>query len=331
MLFKKQPSVLLLVFAGCFCSTVWAENVDSALVSEGETAGQDTSWWLDSHESVSKTIGRWSSGVDGFLSGEESTEQSDFLNQDSQVEIRFGSTVGDGTRASFFDFSAKLRLPNTQDRLRLVIESEPDTLAPESVQNESSEREGVVESALATNISAAVRYIEEDLGLDVDAGVRVDFPLDPFIRFRFKQGRQINQWQWWQNQELFAYYSKGVGARYRLGLGYTATPELAYSTDFSVVWLDRENRFYGRENFAIQQRLDDKNRVGYQLSFLQSGEHELSPDSYLYNVQYERLLYKKWLVGQLKPQFTHDEEDDYHGKFSLTLSMVILLGPEYLH
>lgn len=293
-----------------------------------EVASQE-SWWLSSHEAVSKTIGNWSTGIDSFLSGEASDVEA-IQEKESHVNIRFGSVLGDGDRASFFDFSAKLKLPNTQDRLRLVIESEPDTLAQESVQNESSEREGVIESALATNITAAVRYIEDDLGLDVDAGVRLDFPLDPFVRFRFKQGSNAGQWRWWQDQEMFAYYSKGVGARYRLGLGYTLTPKVNYSTDLSLAWLDDEGLFYGRENLSLQHRLNDKSRLAYQLSFLQSGAHELAFDSYLYNVQYERLLYKNWLIGQVKPQFTHDADDAFHGTFSLTLSMAILLGPEYL-
>ncbi|MBR7889645.1 hypothetical protein J9B83_11905 [Marinomonas sp. A79] len=301
----------------------------SSLVFAAPDEAAKSSWWLNSHETVSKTIGNWSTGIDSFLSGEANTPEA-YQEQESHVDIRFGSVLGDGDRASFFDFSAKLKLPNTQDRLRLVIESEPDTLAPESIQNESSQRESVVESALATSITAAVRYIEDDLGLDVDAGVRVDFPLDPFVRFRFKQGSETGQWRWWQNQEMFAYYSRGVGARYRLGLGYTLTPRVNYSTDLSVAWLDDEGLFYGRENLSLQHRLNDKSRLAYQLSFLQSGAHELEPDSYLYNVQYERLLYKNWLIGQVKPQFTHDADDDYHGEFSLTLSMVILLGPEYL-
>lgn len=286
----------------------------------------ENSWWFSSHETVSKTIGNWSTNIDSFLSGEQSQQRND-----SFVEVRFGSVLEKDESSGFFDFSAKLRLPNTQDRLRLVVESESDSLAPESLRGESSQQDSVVSSALKTSISAAVRYIEEDIGLDVDAGIKVDFPLDPFLRFRLKQGEVIGSFEWWQKQEAFAYYSKGVGARYGVGVGYATSPTLNFGMDFGTTWLDKEGLFYVRENFSIQHRVNDKNRLGYQLSFLQSGEHNIKPDSYLYNVQYERLLYKDWLIGQIKPQMTHEVEDDYAGVFSLTLSLAILLGPEYLH
>ena len=249
---------------------------------------------------------------------------------DSYLEVRFGSVLSGSDRSGFFDFRTRLKLPNTQDRLRLVVESEPDSLAPESLRGESSQQKGVVNSALKSNVSAAVRYIKDDIGLDVDAGIRVDFPLDPFLRLRLKQGEVTDQWSWWQNQEAFAYYSKGIGARYGVGLGYAVSPTLNFGSDFGVTWLDKEGLFYVRENFSIQHRLDDKNRLGYQLSFLQSGDNSIGSDSFLYNVQYERLLYKDWLIGQIIPQFTHEADDGYDGTFSLTLSLAILLGPEYL-
>ncbi|RCX06841.1 hypothetical protein [Marinomonas foliarum] len=303
-----------------------------AKAAETQPVDQQTSdeteipWWFSSHETVSNTIGNWSTNIDSFLSGEPSLQHND-----SYVEIRFGSVLEKDESSGFFDFSAKLRLPNTQDRLRLVVESESDSLAPESLRGESSQQDNVVSSALKNSISAAVRYIKEDIGLDVDAGIKVDFPLDPFLRFRLTQGEAIGSFEWWQKQEAFAYYSKGVGARYGIGVGYATSPTLNFGMDFGTTWLDKEGLFYVRENFSIQHRVNDKNRLGYQLSFLQSGEHSIEPDSYLYNVQYERLLYKDWLIGQIKPQMTYEAEDDYDGVFSLTLSLAILLGPEYLH
>ncbi|MCW4630136.1 MULTISPECIES: hypothetical protein [Marinomonas] len=250
---------------------------------------------------------------------------------DSNVQIRFGSVFNEDKSTGFFDFRTRLKLPNTQDRLRLIVESEPDSLAPESLRGESSQQNTLIDSALKSSVSAAVRYIEDDIGLDVDAGIRVDFPLDPFLRLRLKQGEVVDQWEWWQKQEAFAYYSKGIGARYGIGLGYVVTPTLDLGTDFGITWLDKEGLFYARENFFVQHQLDDSNRLRYQVSFLQSGEHELEPDSVLYNLQYERLLYKDWLIGQVIPQITHEADEDYEGKLSLTLSLAILLGPKYLH
>lgn len=136
---------------------------------------------------------------------------------------------------------------------------------------------------------------------------------------------------WYQKQEAFAYYSKGIGARYGIGTTIYPSEQFHYGADFSVVWLDQEGEFFGRENLFAYQVLDEKNSLSYQLSFLQSGEHSLESDSVLYFVQYERRLYQDWLSTQIKPQMTHEAEEDYQGTWSLTLSMVILLGPQYLN
>ncbi|QUX97821.1 hypothetical protein C0J08_21475 [Marinomonas sp. CT5] len=326
---KGQKAVTFLIA----CWPLFAFSEASVVDTPPESTKHEkpeTPWWLDSHESLSKTIGDWSKSIDSFLSGKKSQSEQ---RSDSYLKIRFGSVLSEeeSKRSGFFEFQAKLKLPNTQDRLRLIIESERDSLAPESLKGESAQQNSVVNSALKSNVSAAVRYIKEDIGLDVDTGIRVDFPLDPFIRLRLKQGQVQDRFEWWQRQEAFAYYSKGIGARYGVGLGYVISPKLNFSSDFGVTWLDKEGMFYARENFAFQHQVNDKNRLGYQLSFLQSGEHSFEPDSFLYNVQYERLLYKDWLVGQVKPQFTHEADNDYDGTFSLTLSLAILLGPQYLH
>ncbi|ETX12037.1 hypothetical protein MUS1_00045 [Marinomonas ushuaiensis DSM 15871] len=300
-----------------------AEDMKSEALEEGD---KEQSWWHATHETVSKTIGSWSGNIDTFLSGHPSSIMSE-----SQVEIRFGPIFGEESSSGFFDLNAQLKLPNTQDRLRLVIESNGDSLVPESELGESSQKNNVINSALSSSFSAAVRFARADMGADFDAGVRIDFPLDPFLRLRFTQGNDVNVLEWWQKQEVFAYYSDGVGARYGIGLGYKQSPSLQYSTDFGVTWLDKEGLFYVRENFFIRHAVNEKNRMSYQLSFLQSGKSDIQPDSFLYNFLYERLLYKDWLIGQIKPQFTHETENDYDGEASLTLSIAILLGPEYLH
>jgi len=337
MLLNKGHIVALCLVTCWPLSVFSADKVDEksnqtettdALDQKSADESGDAGWLQESHEVVSKKIGSWSTNIDSFLSGKKKDQHSD-----STVQIRFGSVLSKDKdeRTGFFDFSARLRLPNTQDRLRLVVESESDSLAPESLRGESSQQKSVINSALKSSISAAVRYIKEDIGMDIDSGVRVDFPLDPFVRIRLKQGETLDRFDWWQKQEAFAYYSKGIGARYGVGLGYAISPSLNFTSDFSVTWLDKEGMFYSRENFAFQHQVNEKNRLGYQLSFLQSGEHSVEPDSFLYNIQYERLLYKDWLVGQVIPQFTHEADNDYKGTFSLTLSLAILLGPEYLH
>lgn len=324
MVFRKDCLIVI-----CIITSIWPLYSYPAEKADIESQAQNDSdfpWWQDTHRSVSTTIGEWAGNIDEYFSG-----HSNAFSSDSYANIRFGPILKEDSYSGFFDLKAKLKLPNTQDRLRLVIEANGDSLVPENEQGESSEQSNIVNSALDSNFSAAIRYIKNDIGADLDAGILVDFPLDPFLRLRFQQGDKKTHWEWWQKQEMFAYYSEGIGARYSVGFGYNQSALLDYRTDFGITWLDKDGLFYARENFFIRHNINEKNTMLYQLSFLQSGENDLQKDSFLYNVLYEHLLYKSWLIGQVKPQFTHDIENDYDGEFSLTLSLSILLGPQYLH
>ncbi|MBJ7536516.1 hypothetical protein [Marinomonas transparens] len=311
----------------CFCllpSSLFADTEDKVIKKTDE---QEFSWWQAAHQSASKTVAIWSSGIDTALSGKASSTPDD-----SQVKIRFGPIINEDSVSGFFDFKARLKLPNTQDRLRLVIESDGDSLLQENVLRESSESGDVVDSALGSRVSAAVRYIKTQWGAEFDAGILVDFPLDPFFRFRFRQGNEdAEEWRWWQQEEAFAYYSKGVGARYSLGVSHQVNATFGYGSDLGVTWLDGDGLLYSRENFFVQHMVDEQNRFRYQLSFLQSGASKLQADSFLYYVEYEHLLHKNWLIGKVKPQMTYEADKDYRAEPSLTLSLEILLGHRYLH
>jgi|OM-RGC.v1.005984565 hypothetical protein len=311
-----------------FCFSVLGASVLSGIVAAEDnvspTKSDDTFWLNSTHESVSQTIGQWSNGLDAFFSGHESRAQSQ-----SYVSFRFGPIIGEESTTGFFDFQTRLRLPNTKDRLKLVIESDADTLTQTNQTGESSQDRSVTDSAIDTQVSAAIRYVKREWNADIDAGVLLDFPLDPFARIRFYQSGRLGRFDWAQNQSAFSYYSKGEGAAYKFGISTPFIGETRTGFDLGVSWLRKETTYF-RQDIYVNQSLNEKSKVRYQLSFLQSGGQDPELDSYLYYVEYQKLLYKNWLIGRVKPQMTHPEDDDFKGSASLTLSLEVLLGEEYL-
>ncbi|MEO9654289.1 hypothetical protein [Marinomonas sp.] len=325
MLSNKDALYPFLCGIGLLCSmdSLAQSNSDSEAASDNTSM----SWWQSSHQAASTRVAAWSEGIDEYLSGQEQK-----LPSDSYVRLRMGPIINDrGEYSGFFDFKARLKLPNTQDRLRLVIESDGDTISQDNVRGESTENIGVLDSALDSNVSAVLRYIKEEWRADFDAGIKVDFPLNPFVRFRLFQGERYSSWEWRQLEEVFAYYDEGAGARYQVGATYFSTPNVLLGANLGTTWLDSESTLYVREDFYLHHQLDEKNRLNYQLSFLQEGESKVSSDSVLYFLEYHHKLYKNWLIGRVKPQMTYEADEDYRAVLSLTLSMEILLGQKYLH
>lgn len=310
---------------GLFCLPLMAEEQNEANTEHNSI--EDQAWWYSYHEVASSKVAAWAGNIDSYLSGEERG-----LSEDSYARLRLGSTFKENDEYSgFFDFKARLKLPNTQDRLRLIIESDGDTLTKDNLSGEASENTGIVDSALNSNVSAALRYAKEEWHADLDAGILLAFPLDPFVRLRLRQGEPKEGWYWHQGQEAFAYYSQGIGARYELKLGHSVSQHHDIGVSFASTWLDQENTIYLRENLYLYHQLNEKSAFTYQLSFLQEGKSSIKAESYLFFIDYQRKLFKNWLVGHVKPQSLHEAENRFRSELSIAFSLEILLGQKYLH
>ncbi|WP_191601441.1 hypothetical protein [Marinomonas algicola] len=282
-------------------------------------------WWAVSHKNASQTVSKWSNGLDAFFSGESST-----LPNQSFVSLEMGGVFTDtGNSSPFLGLHMGVRLPNTKDRLRLVIDSDANELTENNKIQEATSSTFEKE-ALGETFSAAIRYVKTEWNANFDAGILVDFPLDPFVRVRFTQDRRYSSWSIRLRESIFSYYSQGFGISFTSEATTPLTNNLVFGTSFGSTWLNREETYYYRENVFLNHSINDHNKIRYQFSVLQSGDPAPDLDTYLYSINYKRVLYRNWLIGQVTPQMTHESDNDFDPEFSLTLSLEILLGEDYL-
>ncbi|WP_417553754.1 hypothetical protein [Marinomonas fungiae] len=285
----------------------------------------DKAWWLSTHESISHTVGEWSNGLDEFFSGQRHDSVSD-----SVVSMRFGSIIeGNDGVSGFFNLDARLHLPNTENRLDLIIESDADELTQDNRLYDNAPGQTILQSAQNTRFATMLRYFKEEWNANIDMGLLVEMPVDPFVRITFNQDMALGKWGIRQEESLFSYYTLGYGARYGVKALRQLSPDYQFGADFGVTYLEVEAETFWRENIFLNQRVSDKSKLRYQFSYLQEGGVPHA-ESFLYFVEYQRLLYDNWLIGQLKPQMTYERENEYKSEFSLTASLEVLLGPNFL-
>ncbi|MBM6550523.1 hypothetical protein [Marinomonas ostreistagni] len=297
--------------------------------SEPETLPADQGdapvWWHSTHEVASQKVGTWSKSLDMFFSG----QRHDNIN-DSFVSMRFGSIIEEQDGVSgFFNLDARIDLPSTEDRLDLIIESDADELTQDNRVTENDTGQNILQSAQDTRFATMLRYVADELDADIDLGVLVRMPLDPFVRMRLKQAWQTGDWYWQQQEAAFVYYSLGNGARYNIETTRELGERFAVGAEFGVTYLELESDTYWREDVYLTQRLSDKSSLRYQVSYLQAGSVP-SADSFLYFAEYQRVLHKNWLIGEIKPQMTYEDDNDFEGEFSVSLSLEVLFGPNFL-
>lgn len=313
----------LLIFCAVFLTApiVFAEeNVDL------EQSSDEGFWWLSTHAQMSQTVNNWSNGLDTFLSGEKSIGAS---NQ-SFVSLQLGTVITEsGTVSPFFGFLTRIRLPNTKDRLRLIIESDADQVTANN-QTQESTSNNIEKETLNESFSAAIRFVKQEWNANIDAGVLIDFPLDPFAKIRFAQRDRFSEWRFEQTEQIFSYYSQGFGANYAMNLERSLDDRFSMGMNANASWLKRDDELFYREDFYLNQSLVNRRSLRYQFSVLQSGNPDPHLDSFLYFIRYQQPLYKNWLIGKVTPQFTHTNEANFAGVFSISLAIEMLFGEEYL-
>ncbi|MFD1382800.1 hypothetical protein ACFQ45_05460 [Rhodanobacter aciditrophus] len=319
--------VLCWAVIGCLSPLSFADSTSQPQKSlEPTLKSASQEWFLSTHEVISEKVSDWSNGLDSFFSG-----RRDKVANQSFVSMRFGSIIDEGDGVSgFFNLDTRIRLPNTENRLNLVIETDGDELTQDNRVSENEAGQNILQSARNTRVATALRYIKKEWNTNVDLGVLLDMPMDPFLRFKVAQSWKTGQWQWSQSESLFSYYSLGNGGRYSLKADRRINDTYSTGVDFGATYLDSDSQTYWRENLYLTHALNRDSKLRYQLSYLQYGWPNLTSDTVLYFVQYQKLLYENWLIGEVKPQIAHARDNDYEAALSLTLSLEVLLGQEYL-
>ena len=287
--------------------------------------GDSKDWWLSTHETMSYKVGEWSNGLDAFFSGQRHEN-----DEKSFVSLRFGTILEseDGV-SGFFNLDARLHLPNTENRLDLIIESDADELTQDNRLMDNEPGQNILQSAQNTRFATMLRYVKDEWKANIDLGLLVRMPMDPFVRIKFDQDYQLGKWLIEQNEALFSYYSLGYGGRYSIAARRPFSDRFEFGAEFGTTYLELDSETYWRQNLYLNHALSDRSKLRYQVSYLQEGSKPKA-ESFLYYVEYQQVLYSNWLIGQLKPQVTYERENDYQSEVSLTASLEVLLGPGFL-
>ncbi|RUM57013.1 MAG: hypothetical protein DSY85_01685 [Marinomonas sp.] len=189
--------------------------------------------------------------------------------------------------------------------------------------------QNILQSAQNTRFATMLRYVKDEWNANIDLGLLVRMPMDPFVRIKFDQEYVLGNWTVEQNESLFSYYSLGYGGRYGIAAKRPFADRFEFGVEFGTTYLEVDSETYWRQNFYVNHALSDISKLRYQISYLQEGSRPHA-ESFLYFLEYQRILHGNWLIGQLKPQVTYERENGYQSEASLTASLEVLLGPGFL-
>ena len=287
-----------------------------------------------SHETLSREIDLFSERIGLFLGGDRICE----ISEDSYIQAGVSTVLLRGGAIRFDRIlRAKIDLPNTQRRFRLLLESDPERNFREILspgERSSTETENLTPQGPGTNFSAALQYVMQERRkwlMSLDAGIEVEFPPDPFARARLKRSFTAGDWRFTFGETLFWFVSLGPGASTHFDVEqYLSFCELLFRASTEIVWRERAGGFDLSQAISLFQELTWRSVLTYKFGITGEAKENTQLNAWGLGVEYRRRVYKNWLYLSVEPAVAFSKADNFQADPSIRFTVDISFGAKYL-
>lgn len=325
-------SRLLLIFWCCFSVHVYADEPAShapASISAARlTEPEDELSVLDEpHDYLASKFVGMVSGIDRFFGDERNYQEG---NQSVlQLDVRKTAGYG-GDKQVILAGRAKVNLPNTEKRLHLLIESNPDkNTSNETPQVQTTPFKDV---SAPSSYAAAVRYEKSQLEtwhLSSDAGLKFQgLNTSPFVRARASYAQPLENWRMKLTETAFWFNSTGMGASSQLDFERSLNQPMLLRASSNATWLHDKQNLDMRQDFSIFHTLNERAALLYQASAIGMSQPQFHASDYVFLLLYRYRLHQKWMYFEVSPQLHYPQINHYHPSMMLNMRIEILFDTQ---
>ena len=268
--------------------------------------------FLDDHQQdMSNYLKQYILGVDNFFSESASVDG----NTGSYIRITLESLWKEGKSAEFDGgLSLKLRLPNTQKKLKLVL------------TNDIEEQKGALEKATGGSTSLPEgenksffagferSKVKGNWKLKPSVGLRVRSPLDLYFRVRADRNISFKKWLLSLNESLYWFDSTGFGSDTTVRWDRPLSNKLLFRSSSFLRYTDLLDYFEMSQTFSVTQTLSHKRAITYKIGAFGESEPSLHATTYLLNALYRNNIHKDYLFLDIQPQLLFERENEFKGR-----------------
>ena len=230
---------------------------------------------------------------------------------------------------------AKVDLPNTENRLHFVFESNPDkNLNSDKNTNANAPQSTPINQlngqvAAPQSYAAAVRFEKPEdkpWHSSIDLGARLQsLQVNPFARMRGSYSLPLGDWRFKASETFFVFNSTGLGETTQVDFEHFLSQPVLFRATSSVTWLHRSQNFDMRQDATIFHTLDARRALLYQASVsgISSPQRQISDSVLLATYRYK--LHREWIFFEVSPQLHFPQTRQYRASPSLFVRMEFLL------
>lgn len=275
------------------------------------------------HDRVSRWVSNTSRNIDGFFGTDAHLHTSNRsyirLTQEMEWEEGQGLSVDPGIRF-------KLDLPTTRERLRLIIESDPEETQGTLAEQGSQRLRGDSQTAGDTVVGLS-RLTDRDWKQHWDtrfsAGIKVRLPLDPYLRWDAKRLWDLGDGPWMLASEnrLSWFNSDGYFARTRWDLGRPLDERRHLRLVTNVQWQEDEDTLEFSEMAALDRILGSRSAIRYAAVVVGNSASNPRINDYYLQALYRRNLHREILFADVIPELHFHRDTGHQPRWGLTLRL----------
>lgn len=293
------------------------------LPSSTPTKQSDLPTWAVSaitpvHTVISSWVDNSSRHIDGFFGSD------DFLDVDNHSYLRLTEELqwleSEGN-SNQLGARFKLHVPTTEKRLKLVFENSPEESDPnlDDGSRESDDTEGAVLGLEGSRKDEPHRAWKHRL----NAGVRLRFPLDPYLRFTSDRLWAIKNSPWTMEvkNRVSWFENNGYSARNRWDIGRSLGKSTNFRALTTLQWRETQDTLEFSERLEVNRVLDKRSVLRYALVAVGEGATQPEVNDYYTQLYFRRDIHEQFLFFDLIPEWHWARENNFKPRWEITLRL----------
>jgi hypothetical protein len=287
------------------------------------------------HEFLSRRVEEYSRKLDNFFSDPNRAYDST------------GSTLKIGGHVTFFeggvregkaDVHASVSLPNTEERLKLIVqrglEAATQTAAERDIKNATGSTQVAAPGAPQdNNYYLGLKALAAEVfgvALSAEGGARFGRPIDPYVRLRAFRDFNFSRWQVRASETPLWKHSEGYSAASEVN--FTRPLDELWQLRFisKATWRSTTSYFDLAQIGALYYTPDPRTATAFELGAFAPSDRSLKLAAYSVTLRVRKRVYRDWLYLEVVPQILYQEANGFNATRSLTLQLETLLGDRYL-
>jgi hypothetical protein len=252
-------------------------------------------------EYLSGKIVDYVGSVDRFFGDDRNYQETN----DSVFQLDLTRVSGyDGDNKFVLSGRAKIHLPIAEQRLHLLVETNPDKNA--TVDPTRLSTAPIKASATPASYAAALRYEKaeaERMHFSVDAGIKLQgLNSTPFTRARASLAIPYEGWRLKAAESLFWFNTIGAGETTQVDFEHQISEPLLFRSTSNATWLNDLQNFDLRQDLSVFHKLDDRSVLLYQASVIGMSHPKTQVSEYIFLMLYRYRIHREWVFVEFSPQ-----------------------------